>query len=756
MKKIFKNQTILKKMLSIPAANILLGTVVVASTGFMLNNINNDLKSLQSNYQEKTKQTTKIETISNNIVVNTSEYNAIMLKQALLKGDVDQTKIKEIKEKLSIALIELENYSKSSNNKEIIELTEETLRSMKGFQAMANGLHEEFSFGFEDGKAALLGMKSVQTKVEDNIKKLENFAAKQKTETNSIIASYIDNISEEANVLKNVIISMLLASMLIGAIIAYFIANYFVLNLKRFETQFNSFFKLLNYETKEANITEFIEDKDEIGKMSQAVLSEIKKIQKNMANDDEVIAEAREVMAKTKEGYFVYAIERKATNPSLESFKNEVNNTLKDIYAHFNTINESLSKYARYQYDANENIMRASTGNIGSILASTYIIGNSVSELLAITDRTSNEIKKSSETLVNNSSILADSANQQAASLEETSAALEEITANIKNNTENTNQMAKNGNSVKNTVANGKKLAISTTASMDEINDKVKAINEAIAIIDQIAFQTNILSLNAAVEAATAGEAGKGFAVVAGEVRNLASRSADAAKEIKSLVENATKKANEGKIIATQMIEGYENLDHQINNTITLIEQVAVASKEQMQGIEQINNTVALLDKKTQENANIASNVQELTKQNLELSNKLEKIVSFTKYDQSAKTRIDGPIDELFALNNMKVDHIDFKEKELLKIFKSDMSLPASHSECKLGKFTQDKENISHPLSKTKEWSTFKEAHKEVHEKIKDLKCAQEKDKQVSIGKEIEKSILNVFKAIDSFKIKRS
>ncbi|MCT7608932.1 methyl-accepting chemotaxis protein, partial [Aliarcobacter butzleri] len=92
--------------------------------------------------------------------------------------------------------------------------------------------------------------------------------------------------------------------------------------------------------------------------------------------------------------------------------------------------------------------------------------------------------------------------------------------------------------------------------------------NDSISVIDQIAFQTNILSLNAAVEAATAGEAGKGFAVVAQEVRNLASRSAEAAKEIKAIVENATNKANQGKEIATNMIDGYKELNQNISQTI--------------------------------------------------------------------------------------------------------------------------------------------------------------------------------------------
>ena len=172
--------------------------------------------------------------------------------------------------------------------------------------------------------------------------------------------------------------------------------------------------------------------------------------------------------------------------------------------------------------------------------------------------------------------------------------------------------MASFSNNVTASATHGEKLANQTNVSMDEINAQVTAINEAITVIDQIAFQTNILSLNAAVEAATAGEAGKGFAVVAAEVRNLASRSAEAAKEIKDLVQNATVKANLGKEIAGNMIDGYKQLNENISQTINLISDIQNASKEQLLGIEQINDAVTQLDQQTQQNAAVASQTHDV------------------------------------------------------------------------------------------------------------------------------------------------
>ena len=268
---------------------------------------------------------------------------------------------------------------------------------------------------------------------------------------------------------------------------------------------------------------------------------------------------------------------------------------------------EIVEKYTHQDYRTQMKIDPVLKGKMLTTMQRINQLGSELNENAKQNLENGNFLEKNSITMKKSVENLASKANEQAASLEQTAAALEEITSITKNNTQNASKMADLSKDVKDSVILGEKLANQTTQAMEEINVQVNSINDAISIIDQIAFQTNILSLNAAVEAATAGEAGKGFAVVAAEVRNLANRSAEAAKEIKTIVENATIKANNGKNIANTMIVGYKELSENISHTTNIIQDIQMASKEQLDGIIQINDAINLLDRQTQLNASVAA-----------------------------------------------------------------------------------------------------------------------------------------------------
>ena len=389
------------------------------------------------------------------------------------------------------------------------------------------------------------------------------------------------------------------------AFIVYFVINREVIKpLEDFQNGLIEFFKYLNKEIKVVTLLKN-DTKDEIGIMSQIVNENIIKTKSLLEEDSALIEDVKRVVSLVKEGKIKQEVIKSTSDEKLEELKTMLNEMLevmaRDVAVDLSRIEDALDSYQRLDFTHRIEDARGKTSLGLNALAEI------ISEMLVENKSNGLSLSKSSRVLLENVNNLNRNSNESAAALEETAASLEQITSNIVNNTHKIIEMSGYAKELTGSANEGKTLAEETTSAMNDINEQITSISEAISVIDQISFQTNILSLNAAVEAATAGEAGKGFAVVAQEVRNLASRSAEAANEIKSLVESATKKANDGKVIATRMIDGYSGLNDNISKTIELISDVESASKEQKTGIEQINDAISSLDNKTQENANISN-----------------------------------------------------------------------------------------------------------------------------------------------------
>jgi methyl-accepting chemotaxis protein len=337
-----------------------------------------------------------------------------------------------------------------------------------------------------------------------------------------------------------------------------------------------------------------------------------------------LIQEAKMVMDKIKHGLYSDIITLTTSNKSLEEFKQGVNEMIVETRGHFSNVNNILNQYTNYDYRNELKLEGISQdGEFKLLVVAVNKLRNAITQMLLENKTNGVSLQNSSEVLLNNVDKLNQSSNEAAYSLKNTATVLGEITKNVDKTSAQTIQMSILAKAVTKSANDGLTLAFKTTTAMDEINVKVSAINDSITIIDQIAFQTNILSLNAAVEAATAGEAGRGFAIVAQEVRNLANRSTQAAREIKNLVESANIKANEGKTIANNMIQGYTTLNSDIDKTTELIVDVENTSKEQQIGIVQINDAINILEKQVEANAEVSSQANNIAVKTSNIANKI-------------------------------------------------------------------------------------------------------------------------------------
>ena len=515
----------------------------------------------------------------------------------------------------------------------------------------------------------------------------------------------------------------------------------------------NAILNLVNTTTNQ-NIEKIsLKSNDELGEIAKNFNKYLEGIENSANINNEVIEKARKIMGKVNAGLYNDKITSKANSPLINNLIEAINEMIVSTQKNIEIISQSLVHLSNGKYDQEIPRIHNATGMIAAILDGTRVTQSTINEVMALIDNSNKRLTFSAQDLSKSAQELSYSANQQAASLEETAAAIEEVTSTIDTTSENSVKMSTYAKNVTNSSKTGIELANKTSLSMDEISTQVNAINEAITIIDQIAFQTNILSLNAAVEAATAGEAGKGFAVVAGEVRNLANRSAEAAKDIKSLVEVANLKAKEGKDISSDMIKGFNELNENINITIGLINEVTTASKEQQQAMEQINNTVTELDRETQKNAQNAASISEMAESTKNLAFELQKAVDRTSFTSDAKRRVCNT-DMIFDLNKLKSDHISFKNTNFSCCKAGESFNVKHHTQCDMGKWIIANENSD--FAQGEVWEKLKYEHQLVHhmmQDIVDLYAEEYENGQIlAVTENLESHVNQVFKTLDDLK----
>ena len=274
------------------------------------------------------------------------------------------------------------------------------------------------------------------------------------------------------------------------------------------------------------------------------------------------------------------------------------------------------------------------TGNETGIYAAIRDMATQLKEMVSQVTQSTSQVSSAAAEIAQGSADLSQRTEEQASALEETASSMEELTSTVKQSAENAGQANQLAGSARNQAEQGGQVVDQAVTAMAAINQSSRKIADIIGVIDEIAFQTNLLALNAAVEAARAGEQGRGFAVVAGEVRKLAQRSADAAKEIKALITDSVSKVEDGSKLVDRAGQTLREIMTSVKKVSDIVAEMAAAAREQASGIEQVNKAILQMDQVTQQNAALVEETASASQSMGEQARELQHLMEFFKIDQ--------------------------------------------------------------------------------------------------------------------------
>jgi methyl-accepting chemotaxis protein len=407
--------------------------------------------------------------------------------------------------------------------------------------------------------------------------------------------------------------------------------------------------KYISNDINELKVEAHVSDPN-ITKISSKILSLANHLQKKQDQDLEVFGEVMLVCEKLSDGFIDDRISQKTEDEKINYVAYSINKAMDNLSVSLEEVIKVLGEYENNDYTSSVNVSLFRGGQFKQLLEGINKLQQGITTRVLQSYKIGLTMEHQADILQTEVNKLSESTAQQAAAIEQTAAAIEEITQSINLNTESTINMLDSGKILQDSAKKSITLANGTTEAMNNIDQSTQDVYNAITVISQIAFQTNILSLNAAVEAATAGEAGKGFAVVAGEVRNLANRSADAARTIEGLMDELKTQTEAGKVSSVAMDTEFNLLNQHIEETMSSLDQIATASKEQKDGIAQINMSIQHIDAATQSNASATQRVNDIAIQTHNVANTLANSNRDVNFEGKAATETpDEIIKSLFS-----------------------------------------------------------------------------------------------------------